>query len=111
MQQPNQQLLQKNEQPNYRNNQGVRQVDRDANNARLNFYPSKPSSGLKINERTKSAQNKENIPSYNSKTYVDNRGKVDVKREINKDDNVEKLKVPGRDLKEAKISHNLKLRP
>ena len=57
------------------------------------------------------SQNDTKWIAYNSKTHVANRGKIDAKREINKNDksndNIEGLKVPGRDLKEAKYSHNV----
>ena len=65
---------------------------------------------MKPNRNQESGQIRDNALQYKLKSSVDNRGKVDAKREtvINAKTNYnsENIKVPGRDLKEAKIDMN-----
>ena len=65
---------------------------------------------MKPNRNQESVQIRDNAFQYKLKSSGDNRGKVDAKREtvINSEPNhnSETIKVPGRDLKEAKIDMN-----
>jgi len=83
-------------------NPGMKQANINLDNvAQPNQYLQRNDiSNLNIKIPSKDGGNKNNIPS-NSNPVIENRGKVDVKRETNKlQKNIKgKIKLPGRDLK------------
>lgn len=107
---PSQQFQQPILRQDYGNNQGIPQINRDNNKVVQNSNPPVKSSGMKPNRNQESGQIRDNALQYKLKSSVDNRGKIDAKREtvINgkTNHNSENIKVPGRDLKEAKIDMN-----
>jgi len=107
---PSQQFQQPILRQDYGNNQGIPQINRDNNKVIQNSNPPVKSSGMKPNRNQESGKIRDNALQYKLKSSVDNRGKVDAKREtvINAktNHNSENIKVPGRDLKEAKIDMN-----
>ena len=107
--QANQQMQQQNFQKGSQNDQVIPETYKDPN-LNFNSNPSNQNSGVIKNNKPNNVLNSNDSPQYNMKSTVDNRGKVDVKREINKtsktNSDSEKFKVPGRDLKEAKNDIN-----
>ena len=107
---PSQQFQQPILRQDYGNNLDIPQINRDNNKVVQNSNPPVKSSGMKPNRNQESVQIRDNAFQYKLKSSGDNRGKVDAKREtvINSEPNhnSEKIKVPGRDLKEANIDMN-----
>ena len=107
--QANQQMQQQNFKKGSQNDQVIPEMYKDPN-LNFNSNPSNQNSGVIKNNKPNNVLNSNDSPQYNMKSTVDNRGKVDVKREINKtsktNSDSEKFKVPGRDLKEAKNDMN-----
>ena len=103
---PDLQVQQQNFKQRFENNQG-NSKEYQNNNTVIKNSNLKQSSGASQFKRQNSVINRNSSPQSNLKYSIDNKYKVDVKREIDESSkpssNSEKLKAPGRDLKEAKL--------